>query len=1366
MTECKRGSLSLFGLAQGIFGISGRPSWFQSTATGAVSGRLLSIAVLLALCGVSAWAQSSAGGTVAGQVKDQQGLAVPDVVIKLTDPSTNITIATKSNQSGRYIIPNVGPGTYSIVFTKPGFSTRKVDKQDVRVAETLNIDATLEVGQVTSVVEVTSAPGAELQLVNATVGTTVSGPSLTYLPIFGSDVSSLAIYQPGVSPEGAVAGAMYDQNTFQLDGGNNSNDMDGSMRDYTGSYARGAYAGNNSPPSGVLPTPPDTIEEFKVSTAGQTADFNGSSGAQISVVTKRGNNQFHGTDYYYYNSSDIGGANTWDNNHTPSGDLGYTPIPITHNNRYGFTVGGPMLPKLAGGKTYFFFGYEAFNFPQSALINKPVPTDLLRAGVIQINEGGTYVPFNINPNPVIVNGTTYMPATCGSGACDPRHIGINSLVSQLWDKYMPEPNNFNTGDAHNVEGFQGQVSLPETSKFLVGRVDHDFSEKWRLMGSYRYYSLSQLTTNQVDIGGVLPGDTLGVPAARAPRPQKPDMLVGGLTTTISPTMTNDFHYSFTRIWWQWASSAAPPQLPGLGGALEIGGETSSALIPYNVNNQNTRQRFWDGHDSMIKDDVTKIKGTHVISFGGQYGRNFDYHERNDNGQGINTSPVYQIGSGPGIQYTAADQPVGLPSSQVGTWNNYYSEVLGIVNQPQQLFTRSGPQLTLNPTGTPMFDKSTIDFYNVYVTDSWHIKPTLTLTYGLSYQVEMPPVEQNGKQVELVDSNGNPINFTNYFATKASMALQGQVYNPIIGFATIANVTGASHKYPFNPFYGGVSPRVAVAWNPKGGDSGLGKLLGDGKTVFRAGYGQIYSRLNGVGLVLIPLLGVGLGQPVSCIGASSKGQCLGSGGVTPATAFRIGTDGLTAPIPTPTTTLPQPSYPGTNGSPAAGAASVLDPSFRPAATYNFNFSIQREIRPKVLFEVGYIGRLITHEWMQRDLDAVPTMMTLGGQSFASAFAGTYIPMCGLSPTCAGNPTVPVQPFFESALGGANSSFCKGFSSCTAAVVANPNMNSFIQQTQVFQLWSALSQASSWTLGRTIPSSQSAALPSGQASGIYADDSSGTSNYNALYTTFTTRDWHGITTLSNFTWGRSLGTGNQSQATSSYSVLNPYNVRQSIYGPQFWDYKFTYTQTFLWSEPFFRGQKGILGHLLGGWRIAPIFTARSGAPLQIGSLNSYESFGESQTCSPCAGDGAVLNGPFTGGTTAHYNIAIPNSPTGAGINGNLENGGNNINMFSNPVTTFNQFRPCILGYDTSCGSNGQIRGLANWNMDMNIAKDINLLGERVAGTLSFQFVNVLNHAALADPNLSISSPNDWGVLGSNENGQLNSPRQLTFSLRLRF
>ena len=261
----------------------------------------------------------------------------------------------------------------------------------------------------------------------------------------------------------------------------------------------------------------------------------------------------------------------------------------------------------------------------------------------------------------------------------------------------------------------------------------------------------------------------------------------------------------------------------------------------------------------------------------------------------------------------------------------------------------------------------------------------------------------------------------------------------------------------------------------------------------------------------------------------------------------------------------------------------------------------------------------------------------------------------------------------------------------------------------------------------------------------------------------QDWHGVTTLSNFTWGRALGTGNQSQATSGYTAVNPYNVRQSMYGPQFWDYRFTYTQTFLWSEPFFK--KGILSYPLGGWRIAPIITARSGAPLQIGNLANDDSFGETQNDG--TQDGAVLGAKYTGGTNAHYNINVSETTaTGAGINSNLDNGGNNINMYSNPAAVYNEFRNCILGYDTSCGSNGQIRGMSNWNMDLNVAKDFALWKERAYATMSFQFTNVMNHVALADPNLYLGSPADWGVLGSNENGSLSSPRALTFNLRVKF
>src|SRR5438105_9896459 len=142
---------------------------------------------------------------------------------------------------------------------------------------------------------------------NATVGDTVSGIALQSLPSLGRDVSTFITLQPGVSPDGSVAGTVVDQSSFMLDGGNNTNDMDGSMSVYTASFAGDPTNGVSNQsyavaagPTGVVPTPADSVEEFKVNTANQGTDFNSSSGAQVQVVTKRGTNTWHGSVYEYY----------------------------------------------------------------------------------------------------------------------------------------------------------------------------------------------------------------------------------------------------------------------------------------------------------------------------------------------------------------------------------------------------------------------------------------------------------------------------------------------------------------------------------------------------------------------------------------------------------------------------------------------------------------------------------------------------------------------------------------------------------------------------------------------------------------------------------------------------------------------------------------------------------------------------------------------------------------------------------------------------------------------------------------------------------------------------------------------------------
>ncbi len=180
--------------------------------------------------------------------------------------------------------------------------------------------------------------------------------------------------------------------------------------------------------------------------------------------------------------------------------------------------------------------------------------------------------------------------------------------------------------------------------------------------------------------------------ATAPRVQKPGYWVTGLTTTISPTLTNDFHYNYLRNYWEWGTDGAPPQIAGLGGAVEIGGETAgtNALVPYNVNSQSVRQRFWDGQDHQFRDDLSWVKGNHLFQFGGSYQRNFNFHQRDDNGAGIFNNTVYQVGGATGgINFLSAYIPATIPANQVANWNNFYTEVLGIVSQPQVFYTRSG-----------------------------------------------------------------------------------------------------------------------------------------------------------------------------------------------------------------------------------------------------------------------------------------------------------------------------------------------------------------------------------------------------------------------------------------------------------------------------------------------------------------------------------------------------------------------------------------------------------------------------------------------------------------------------------------------------
>jgi len=1340
---------------------------------------------VLALCTAPVLAQTVATGTVVGTVTDNTGAVVVGATVTLVDKATGDTRTTTTNDAGHYVFQAVNPSTYTVKFKKPGFSELDITNAVVQVGTQLNENAQMKLGSVTTTVTVTETAGAELQTMNSTIGSTITGTALSSLPAIGRDVTSFAVLQPGVGPDGSVAGAVVDQSTFMLDGGQNTNDMDGSMQVYTPSFANdmtgGAVSNNmgSAPPTGVLPTPIDSVEEFKVNSANQTADFNNSAGSQVEVVTKRGTNNWHGTAYEYYLDNNFS-ANTWDNN------LSGTPVPSYHFNRFGVAGGGPIIPKeILGGKTYFFANYEGFRYPQSQTFEMAVPSANMRAGILNFS------------------GTNYNVATY-----DPRGIGIDPLVQQMWNKYEPMPNDPSCGaligprcDGVNEQGFKANILTPQRSDFGVARIDHDFGSKWHFMSSYRDYRLELATTSQVDIGGFFPGDTLGVPASLSNRPQQPWYYVAGLTTNVSSNVTNDFHYSYLRNFWAWESQNAPPQVAGTTGALEpFGEQATTVLAPYNVNTQNIRQRFWDGHDNFLRDDVTVLHGNHLFQFGGQYERNYDYHQRTDNGGGINYTLTYQLGDtdGAGLVNLGSMYAAGFAggaANETTTTDRDLAAVMGIVTDSQIAYTRSGSNLTLNAPFTPAFDQSTIPFYNVYFSDSWHMKPTLTLTYGLGYTIEMPPTEAQGRQVEVVDSSGQLLDVESFLNQRREAALAGNVYNPTIGFALVGN-TGAGLKYPYNPFYGSFSPRIAAAWNPSfDSDTFVGKLFGANSTVIRGGYNRIYGRLNGVDLVLVPLLGDGLIQAVQCRQAFSSGAC-GPGNPTASNAFRIGVDGATAPLAAVSTTQPQPIFPGINN-PAAGAGEGFDDNFRPNVVDSFDLSIQRQFGPKMMVELGYIGRRITHEYLPVDLNTVPYMMTLGGQSFAQAYAAVETAMgcatseaaCGVS----GVPTVAPQPFFEAALSGTG--YCNGFSSCTAAVVSQVNPNapsgagefSNFQTQKVWSLWSDLDQGGvnggpggtttipGFNFPRSMENSPIYSTCIGGAgygcsgqltSGVGDNASIGYGNYNGAFVSLKTTDWHGVTSQQNFTFSKALGTGAFVQATSEYTADDAFNLAEG-YGPQNFNRKFIYNLYIAYAPHPYSGQQGLLGHLLGGWNFAPIFTAGSGAPMICNTQSGAEFTGGSDAQSFGGADGVdyfesancELTTPISASAaSAHFGV------TGSGGIGTQTAGsttGSEVNLFTNPQAVYDATRPAILGIDQRAGGEGPLYGQPYWNLDLSVTKDIRMT-ERFGLEVQANFLNVLNHDVFFDPVLDYQNPAAWGVLTA----QANTPRQIQLGVRLNF
>lgn len=504
------------------------------------------LAIAFAL-GVFQMAAQTSG--VQGIVTDQQGALIPAVVVSITNQETAATRKTITADTGAYAFVQLPPGTYMLEAQGPGFRTY-TQQIRLQVNTPANLDIRLEVGQVTETVNVTAeAPAINTQ--NATIGNPFTETQIRQLPIQTRNVVDLLSLQPGVTPTGEVLGAKRDQNNVVLDGVDVNDPQPPS----------------NSPDGfrAALPVPLDSVQEFRTTVAGQSADQGRSAGGQVALVTKSGSNQFHGSLYEFHRNK-VTAANNWYSNRA-----GIARENLVRN-QYGASVGG----RLVRDRAFFFLNWEERKDRTATATNRTVPSETFKQGVVQ---------FRIN------NGQVGQLTPEEVRNADPIRIGASPYMLQLMQQY-PAGNDAQAspdrGLNFSVFRFNGPKALD--NRTYVAKTDLNLDRN----GKHTLMFRGTLADNAEDTTvAQFPGQE---PQARTLDSSKG--MAARYTTVLTNSMVNVFNYGYTRLKTETTGST---------------GVNVSFTIANLIGVPRASSRVAPTHNFV--DDLTWNKGAHTIQTG-------------------------------------------------------------------------------------------------------------------------------------------------------------------------------------------------------------------------------------------------------------------------------------------------------------------------------------------------------------------------------------------------------------------------------------------------------------------------------------------------------------------------------------------------------------------------------------------------------------------------------------------------------------------------------------------------------------------------------------------------------------------------------
>jgi Carboxypeptidase regulatory-like domain len=724
--------------------------------------------------GSVAFAQSPTG-TIRGTVIDPTGAQVGGATITLTNVATNASQTATTDNAGRYILNFVPPGTYSETASAAGFRTAKQNNIIVEIAVDRPVDFKLEVGLVSSQVEVTSTT-PPLETSSSNIDTVITTKEITDLPLNGRNPFTLVETVPGVSTVGNastphIAGSRNANNEEQLDGMTN--------------ILPENNVGNNS----TAYTPiVDSVSEFNVQTSVLPAQFGRFSGGVINMVTKTGTNQLHGGAFAFAQTTALGAKNYFSSG----------PVPPYYQYQWGGTLGGPIvIPHVFNGhnRTFFFVGYQDTIEADDKSEVDSVPLPAWRSGDF------SSLPALSNGSP----GVIYDPATATLGTDGFYHrtpfagniipLSRLSAVSQAAMKYYPMPNHGAPGAFFNNYQVSGSESSP-TWQFDV-RLDHNFTDKW--------HSFVKLSHQQ---GSYIPFNDYGNPAAltgNGPTTDSAYSFSFDNAITLSPTLVMDLRAGFSRSTAVRTAIGEPFNLSSIDmppSYISVSQMTTTVFPYFNVGNGYSglgstgyvpleeNPSAFDFNPSVVK----TIHG-HSITVGGEWRKIFEN--------------FYQYGFPSGQFAFSQDWTQAVANNtglSGGTGNAFASMMLG-----------------LGDSGSITHDIGVSEssaYFALFLQDDYQASKRLTFNVGLRWDVDIPRTERHNR-LDYWNPNlpsplvGVPAGACLYCANlKGQMIFVGTPQDPY-----------GRHQGPTQ--WRDFGPRAGFAWSA------------DDKTVVRGGYAVIF-----------------------------------------------------------------------------------------------------------------------------------------------------------------------------------------------------------------------------------------------------------------------------------------------------------------------------------------------------------------------------------------------------------------------------------------------------------------------------------------------------------------------------------------------